>query len=210
MDIEICMTMTIWYLLCTLELSKETFGWFQKIHSQTSVFAKLLWFFFSSFLSKGWKEEYVKKWKPKCLEELLDLPCFLILSGEDRSGETLPRWVYHIGRYNVKFQIIQIFYQWNVFVRCEVFFGESFKFFLYRSLKYADFNIINQSKFHRSTIEEDIGMCYCYLMVNGGANHSSLSNRPAVMNNIRTSCGTTYLNPVKKGNQYFSIIQISL
>ena len=102
---------------------------------------------------------------------------------------------YHIERYNGKSQIIPIFYQLNVFVR---------------SLKYADFNIINQSKFHRSTIEEEIGMCSCYLMVNGGANHASLSNRPAVMNNIRTSCGTTYLNPFKKGNQYFSIIQISL
>ncbi|XP_057314871.1 GREB1-like protein isoform X2 [Hydractinia symbiolongicarpus] len=40
---------------------------------------------------RGWKEESASKWKPQCLEDLLDLPCILILSGEDRAGETFPR-----------------------------------------------------------------------------------------------------------------------
>ena len=59
---------------------------FQNVCNQFKAFLTLFLLIFS-----GWKEEFAKKWKPKCLEELLDLPCFLILSGEDRSGETLPR-----------------------------------------------------------------------------------------------------------------------
>ena len=48
--------------------------------------------FFIYLLKKlGWKEEAARTWYPKCLEELLDLPCILILSGDERSGETFPR-----------------------------------------------------------------------------------------------------------------------
>lgn len=47
---------------------------------------------FSSF-ALGWKEESASKWKPQCLEDLLDLPCILILSGEERAGETFPRFI---------------------------------------------------------------------------------------------------------------------
>ena len=31
-------------------------------------------------------------WYPHCLEELLDLPCILIYTGKDRTGQTFPRY----------------------------------------------------------------------------------------------------------------------
>jgi len=33
----------------------------------------------------------VDKWYPGCLEELIDLPCFVIYAGRDRAGQTFPR-----------------------------------------------------------------------------------------------------------------------
>lgn len=34
----------------------------------------------------------VDNWQPRCYEELLDLPCIILLSGRERTGETFPRW----------------------------------------------------------------------------------------------------------------------
>lgn len=33
----------------------------------------------------------VENWHPRCYEELLDLPCIILLSGRERTGETFPR-----------------------------------------------------------------------------------------------------------------------
>ena len=33
----------------------------------------------------------VDNWFPGCLEELIDLPCFVIYAGRDRAGQTFPR-----------------------------------------------------------------------------------------------------------------------
>lgn len=31
------------------------------------------------------------EWNPKCYEDLLDLPCIIVVSGNERNGDTYPR-----------------------------------------------------------------------------------------------------------------------
>ena len=58
-------------------------------------------------------------------------------------------------------------------------------------------NIINHSSFHRSSIEAEIGAFSCYLSVNAHATHSTISDKPVVMNNVRPGIGRTYLSPAR-------------
>ena len=61
-------------------------------------------------------------------------------------------------------------------------------------MKYCDLRLIENGCLHRSTVEAEIGSVACYLSV-GGATNSSIARKHVVINSLRGSVGTTYLEP---------------
>ena len=59
-------------------------------------------------------------------------------------------------------------------------------------MKYVDYHILDCSNLHRSTIEAEIGSVACYLSASVGS-HKDITEKPVVMNNVRSALNTTYL-----------------
>ena len=81
-------------------------------------------------------------WHPKSYADLEDLPCILIIAGEARLGNTLPRWV-------------EDFLSFTSLLLCTIL--------LCSSLKYYDMRCTNMAGCSRAEMEQELGVGHCYI-----------------------------------------------